>query len=592
MFKKHTPLDNLKTGLILEGKYKLVERIPRWVGSRRFLAQMPQERVQVLFFEPASAPLPMPEEWLEEIKHPDSLWLPVLWSGEGAGLTYLALPEVRGPSLREMIHDGPGIRGEEIASFMRQLAQGIRPLAERGWSLPPMSMETILVRSPGRAMSPALFPLPLVKHPAVLPEDALESLRGLLFSILTKRKGEAPYRDKDLRLLPRFARHAWAHVFEEELCWDVLEDLDLPIAGKSSKPFPILEDARDEPAHLPSTVISRQAARPATVAQERVPLPPRRNLPERRGEDGPAASRLARNSSSGTVLAPVVPPPGWSSRPGKKRRFSLFDSLTIFLAVAAVSMMGWFAWKLVHSLLHSEAKWGHQQDAIMSSPANVSVDAITPAIVSVTPATHSEIGTELPETDEPFSDLADTVKSLPQDSEAAAHTSEALPAALVTPAAPATPASPLSSVSLSLSSAPPALSPQSSSPSISNVSNTSPPSAASWPKDTPGKIGSALLEWASLLEQNKEDAAAAKGFEKYLSDLTSQVDALRGGRLPEVLQNLETVAAKGFPAARYFLAQVLWGRDSRRSEEIMVQLALEDYGPARVWCSDRDIAWR
>jgi hypothetical protein len=109
--------------------------------------------------------------------------------------------------------------------------------------------------------------------------------------------------------------------------------------------------------------------------------------------------------------------------------------------------------------------------------------------------------------------------------------------------------------------------------------------------DSAGKPGENLLVWWGRWQAQREDEEFTAQFSEYLDGLEPHADAMRSGRLPELLSQLEEVAKDGPPAAGFLLAQVLWGRETQRSEQIMKRLAREDYEPAQAWCREQFIEW-
>ena len=550
-------MDNLRPGLLVDGRYKLTERIPRWVASRRFVAEARSERLQVLFFSPDQAPVPSTPDWTNFVSNSnDPFWLKPIFQGEGAGFVYLGLPLVRGPSLRQMLDEGRPWFCEDAARFIHQLVRSLRPLAEAGMELPVISPETLLVGREGRNFLPSAFPFFLPGWPPENPERLPENLRAILYELVARRTAPNRFDDEALAALPAPARNKWHRVFTDAPSWEALEHL--PSTTQIALPEAESEALPDSsPGKLP---LPRTRRRPLSSPSNE----PAREI--KVATEPPGSRKSSRSSRSGGM------------RLERATVGSFFSGLTGLVAVVA---MVWFSWHLVGTLLHAENIW--------TSEAQVTADIFTGELAVTAPDPANE---------------PPAIRSAPS---AAATAENPPPPPSRSSNATSSGSAPARTVSLSLSSPPPGLTgdpgPDLSlapaaqgllddrSQSTAAPRTTTASGSANFPQDAPGKIGSALTTWQTLWARDKENRDVERAYADYLEQLARQTDSLRSGRLPGGLQDLEKSAEQGFAPARFLLAEVLWGRDSRRSESLMTELAREGYGPARAWCRERNIPW-
>lgn len=121
--------------------------------------------------------------------------------------------------------------------------------------------------------------------------------------------------------------------------------------------------------------------------------------------------------------------------------------------------------------------------------------------------------------------------------------------------------------------------------------NLSRPLSPDFPMDEPDKPGSALSAWISILSAGP-DAESKEAFAAYLERLEGEIDSLRAGKRPQMFAQIEQTANLGVAEAKFFLARVLWGRETHRSEMIVVALAKEGFEPAIRWCEQQRIEWK
>lgn len=522
-------LDILRRGLLVDGRYKLYERIPRWLASRRYIAKAGEDRVQILFFLPDQAPLPTPEPWANFLAQlsDDSFWLKPLSQGEVSGLHYTIVRDVRGQPLADLILKGQHIAADDAGRFVRTVAQNLRPLLEQGLPVPDASVNAILAERHDRAFRPTAFPLHLPGHPCPPSEKLCEAWRKLLYQLAAHRPPPSAWSEACLAFLPPLARRAWRDLFLGPVSWDALENI--PPLEHHPLPSP-------HPASLtPTSGPLNQDAEPDITAPHPATPSPRSESSSRR--------RKKKHKS---------PLP-----PGRKPPFTLKKLLPPTIALAALTAAAWFGWQLITSL-------SSDSTSVFGSPATRPFQAFDPATDTLNPQDPSQPQpSSQPDSTWAYADLP----------------SHQHPDVMPETAAPTAPDTPITAPS----------------PSNPTLPTTPPTSSAfnprNLPQDQPGKIGSALPEWAKRYAADPANPDLTRAFENYLSILSAQVDSLRSGRLPDALQNLEIAAESGFPPARFLLGQALWGRDSRRSETLMTTLAREGYGPARVWCSERSLEW-
>ncbi len=479
--------DLLRPGVFLSNRYKLLERIPRWVAQRRMRAQSinGEKTTQLLFFDSSPEEI---EAFALSIKSLAGLQqpniLPLLSAEILKDFPAITAKFIDGPTLREHLdHEGP-LPPEEARQIFASILEATRCIASRGLPVPAILPETILLSPSKDRRTPVLFPLVLPSFPPPPANGIARTFRDFLFEITTNQPPPANYETAVIHRLPPPARKPWQALFVPEPEESLLQTIaETPI--DSAPLAPISADAA-----IRSSQENSQPSATSTKSTISTPSEP----------------RLAERSPSFSLPASAVPPPNASlSKPTtskqKKRSSSngdprFFPAVSAVAALATAAFVGWFCWSAI--------------EAIAPHPP-------PPSSLPLAQQNHQNALTATP------SQLR-ALDEMPQDA-----------------------------------------------------------------KDKPG---SAMEEWAVYHKKYSDNPAVNSAFIAYLAGMEPHIPALRRGQMPAAFSALEKTADGGFAPARFLLAQVLWGKETQRSERLMIDLARNGYAPSREWCETRLIDWK
>lgn len=486
MPKPTSDLDLLRPGVLLSEDFKLLERIPRWIADRRFLADHCGQRVQLLFFREESQNLDSWRNTLELLQALDhDCLLPVLSIESIKGYHFIVAREVRGPCLRSHLDEEGVLSPEDAKDLLAGARSAFRTLQQRGMECPAIAPEVILLVESDSEVHPVIFPWPLASFPATPSEEISPRLRDLLYTATTNLTAPATYSARDLLALPPPVRRQFQPLFEETPDWQALDDWS------------------------PSIV--------------RTELPPER--PEVR----------RNNKTEGKIPGPgVIRQQEFNKSVDSRSRGNSFNSWTVVSSIAAIvaaAAVVWFSYELVDSL-RSPAATSSEFDDPQRFHDSFAAGGARKA---------GDGGTVVPELPRPATEPENAVAEQAADSPGA---SSAIPGELAAP-----------------------------------------------PPDPAGAPGQNLSLWYQRWMAQRDSTDFTEQFSEYLRGLTPHADAMRSGKMPSQLTQLENIAKDGPPAASFLLGQILWGRETPRAEQIMIQIARDGYEPARAWCSEQFIEW-
>lgn len=490
MAKESRHLDLLRPGVCLAGRYKLLERVPRWVSQRRYRAQRlsDSQLLQILFFD-----LSLDEisdfsssiEALATIHHPNLL---SIHSAESLqGFSVFIAEYFEGPTLKERLEHEGAFSPEEARSIAGKILAAFYALESAEIPFPEINSDSIVLFQGENGWDPVLFPLLLPSGRSAAAKGIAKVLRDLLFEMCANRPPPSSYRTSELRPLPSGVRQSWQKLFVDfPEIEEVIEIIDTPISL-------ILPKARISQPAIPIE------PKPETVAEaepEREPLAVRIPLPQ---EAAPIRQRTSR---------PPAPTFVEKMRQETEKEYEEishsrinWQMISTFAAILTAGFVGWFCWSILQTL--APVHLPTPQAAPVAAPPPIAANKNT---IDQKPKIEVEI--------------------------------EKLPS------------------------------------------------------DPAGKPGSAMGEWLAYWQKYPSNSTVTTGLKSYLLAMEPQIEALRSGQLPVALAALEKMASGGFPPARYLLGQVLWGRESSRSEQLMVQLARSGHEQARAWCEKRFIDWK
>lgn len=321
----------LRNGVLLGGTHKLVERVPRWVGKRRFRARSidSDEERMLVFFDPE------PELWkhwqeLAGVLLPmrDAHLLEIIDLERALDFHFIIAPWSNGAVLGELLHENGPVSPETARSLVLDLLGSLKRLGLAGLPLPEISSETLLVEREQNHWRPLLFPLPFAFNSTQTEsaEPAAATLRDLLFTLCTGLDAPGDYHARMLQLLPPPANTLWASLFNVGVTLESLESVlghEVPALPppRSSMKSPLRES---EHRALPTNL-----AFPAEVSSRRAP--------------GNAAKGmgLANSAKELTFSTPAS---------GQKRPTAWPVVFGSVVAAAGLAIVGWFAYAMVQTL--------------------------------------------------------------------------------------------------------------------------------------------------------------------------------------------------------------------------------------------------
>jgi len=478
--------DVLRKGILIAGTYKILERVPRWVGRRRFRAQSvdSDEERMLIFFNPS------PEQWQQW----ESLARILLPLGDPHLLTVIDLERMldfhfvvarwsNGVVLADFLNENGPASAETARSLVIALARTVRRLGLAELPIPSISPQSILIEREGSVWKPILFPLPLQapSKPSVSESHAAASLRGLLFTLCTGLEAPAEFQPRHVQLLPEPVQRLWSPLFKEAPDLELLESVlgnaipsELPHL-KASNPLP--------PAKPISHTKNVKGFFVRAQTQQRMPL-----------KTPPKAEAVFQNPFTSQSLEPSQlgrPVDPWSIW------INVFGSL---IAAFGIGFVAWFAYTAIQTL----------RDEPAESEFRFLVE--TPPVTA------------------PLTKPPGTPEERTNDAQAP------------TPV-PATPMDMALAMCVQYTKHP-----------------TSPTSEA--------QLATALAA------------------------IADRADFIRAGNAPQLLKALEEASAAGSPSASLLLAQVLWGRETDRSEGLFIRLARQGNPVAIQFCEDHYIEWK
>jgi hypothetical protein len=269
-------LELLRAGARISERFKLLERIPRWVADRRFLAQREgrSQREQLLFWEMDDQAW---EAWLEgaekfvAVDH-SSLLRPRVMD-DFQGFRYVAAREVRGPALAEKMDNEGALLAAEIRQIFPAAVSLYRTMAELGLPGPSLHWAAILLeKTSGGGLQPVFFPWATSGFSVVAPEEGPTRLRDFLLSISTHREISFADVESDWAALPSAARALFPASLRAEANWETLAEAievmagpDFSLSARSANPPSGTEGRANSPnGRAPAT------ERPPEVRPERV----------------------------------------------------------------------------------------------------------------------------------------------------------------------------------------------------------------------------------------------------------------------------------------------------------------------------------
>ncbi|MCX7712066.1 MAG: hypothetical protein N2035_00140 [Chthoniobacterales bacterium] len=207
-------LDFLRSGILLAGRYKLLERIPRWVSERRFRAldTNSQKSCNILFFSLSEKNFQTLIEWVHTLRSFSHSGIYSIWDvGEFQNFQYIVGEDVFAPSLRERVENEGNFSCDNLQRLFTRIIETIQFLKENHFPLPPLGIDQILVQP--NALRPIIFPIPLPAHPST-PEDLLPGkLRDILYYLSTNNEPPENYSPELLLNFPPATRQAYSYVF-------------------------------------------------------------------------------------------------------------------------------------------------------------------------------------------------------------------------------------------------------------------------------------------------------------------------------------------------------------------------------------------
>ncbi len=261
------PLPNLETlrnGVILDSRWKLVERISRWVAKRRFRARTTysDEETMLLFFEVDDAVL---DAWQERLPALASIsnqsLLPIEEVREIQGFRFISAEwKVAVPLDEQLLQTGP-LSPRLARDVATALLPAIRKLLAAGIEFPAPSIETVLLQDPKFGSPAILFPLVLPGFPLVREEkEAAAYLRDLLFVCASGLAVPEQYGPKERALLPGTSGEVWLPALVDH---PGLEEIQAALDGKLI-PLSTQPSSRTDPGPV-SIPVKRSKSEPAPV---------------------------------------------------------------------------------------------------------------------------------------------------------------------------------------------------------------------------------------------------------------------------------------------------------------------------------------
>jgi hypothetical protein len=477
--------DVLCKGILIAGTYKILERVPRWVGRRRFRAQTmdSDEERMLIFFNPS------PEHWQEweslaRIFAPlgDPHLLGVLDLERALDYHFVVAQWSQGVVLADFLNENGPASAETARALVLALSRTLRRLNLAELPTLSISPQSILIEREGSVWKPILFPLPMQANNATpsAPESHAASLRELLFTLCTGLEAPAEFKPRHVQLLPEPVNTLWSTLFHEAPNLDLLES----VLGHSI------------PAALPHRTVPR-------------PLPPAQSAGRKKNAEGisvPAQTqrRTPMQSPPKTEAAPKTrfTMQSWETQPKRslENRSLWFNVFGALIAALGLGFVAWLAYTTVQTLRDEPAE--------------------------------SE-----------FRFLAET------------------------PPVPA-----------------PVAKPSGTPGGTTNAAHTPTPVPA-----TPLDMALAMcVQYTKHPTNSTSEAQLATA----LAAIADRADFIRAGNAPKLLKALEEASAAGSPSASLLLAQVLWGRETDRSERLFIHLARQGDPFAIRFCEDQYIEWK
>lgn len=320
----------LRNGVLLGGTHKLIERVPRWVGKRRFRARSidSDEERMLVFFDPE------PELWkhwqeLAGVLLPmrDAHLLEILDLEQALDFHFIIAPWSNGAVLGELLHENGPVSPETARSMVLDLLGSLKRLGLADLPLPEISTETLLVEREQNHWRPLLFPLPFgFNGTQTESADPAAALRDLLFTLCTGLDAPGDYHARMLQLLPPPANTLWASLFNGGVTLESLESVLGHEVPALPPPRSSMKSTVREPEHraLPTNL-----SFPAEAPSRRAPGNASKGMGLANSANEHAFSNPVREQKRGTAW-PVV-----------------FGSI---VAAAGLAIVGWFAYAMVQTL--------------------------------------------------------------------------------------------------------------------------------------------------------------------------------------------------------------------------------------------------